>query len=67
MNGLKPFEVRRNDRNFQVGDILRLREWRPADETYTGRVTEQKVILILDDSRFGVKPGYVVMAIAPVK
>lgn len=28
--GLKTYEVRVNDRGFQVGDVLRLRLWEPA-------------------------------------
>lgn len=29
-SGVKTFEVRRNDRNFQVGDLLHLKEWMPC-------------------------------------
>jgi hypothetical protein len=29
VDGSKPFEVRRNDRAFQRGDLLRLQEWGP--------------------------------------
>ncbi len=36
-NGEKPFEVRKNDRDFQEGDLVRLREWRPEAKEYTGR------------------------------
>lgn len=31
-NEEKTFEVRRNDRDFQVGDILLLREWDPVTD-----------------------------------
>lgn len=37
LSGAKTFEVRRNDRGYRVGDYLRLREWEPDTETYTGR------------------------------
>lgn len=29
-NGVKPFEVRSNDREFKVGDVLLLREFEPC-------------------------------------
>ncbi len=59
--GLKTFEVRKNDRNFAVGDWLTLREWIPGTKEYTGRRVNKEVIYMTD---FEQKPGYVVMAIA---
>jgi hypothetical protein len=35
--GLKPWEHRKNDRFFKVGDKLNLREWNPEIQEYTGR------------------------------
>lgn len=70
-NGIKPFEVRKNDRNFQVGDMLYLKEitrTKPDDdmekcatETYTGRTCEKYIsyILYLDDFEF--QPNNVVV------
>jgi hypothetical protein len=34
--GVKPFELRRNDRNFQVDDVLVLQEYDPTEKRYTG-------------------------------
>ena len=35
--GRKTHDVRRNDRGYQVGDRLHLREWDPATEEYGER------------------------------
>ena len=35
--GTKKFEIRKNDRNFQAGDMIILKEWDPETEEYTGR------------------------------
>ncbi|MFL0251271.1 ASCH/PUA domain-containing protein [Clostridium neuense] len=56
----KPFEVRKNDRNFKVGDSLYLREW--TGEEYTGRKLIRIITYILNDSRY-VKEGYVILGI----
>lgn len=59
-NGFKTFEVRFNDRNFLVYDILHLKEY--ADGEYTGREIIAEVTYILDNKDF-CKDGYVIMAI----
>lgn len=33
-SGLKTFEVRKNDRGFQAGDSVQLREWNPEIDEY---------------------------------
>ena len=61
--GLKTFEVRKNDRNFQVGDFLALNEIAKG-QGYTGRCCLVKVPYILDDPDY-VKDGYVILGIFP--
>lgn len=67
--GEKPFEVRKADRGFAVGDTLRLREYEPGPDKYTGREIERRVSYVVsgDDVMgfaFGVRPGFVVMGLA---
>lgn len=58
-SGLKRFELRKNDRGFRVGDILRLRELADA---YTGRECSVRVTHMLE--RFdGLQEGYVIMSV----
>lgn len=59
-SGKKTFEVRYNDRNYQVYDILHLQEC--VGDYYTGREITAEVTYILDDPNY-CKEGYVVMAI----
>lgn len=56
----KTFEVRKNDRDYKVGDYLILRAWDPIESEYTGSWIELRITYILDDSRF-VKEGFVVL------
>jgi hypothetical protein len=60
----KSFEVRENDRDFKVGDILCLKEWDYKNKVYTGREVDAEVTYILYDFRDIIREGYVVMAIA---
>lgn len=66
-SGMKPFEVRRNDRHprFAVGDILRLREWRVGAQEYTGRECMRTIAYILAGGQFGIENGYVVLGFQP--
>lgn len=61
--GAKTFEVRKNDRKYEVGDTLLLREYDPEAKEYTGYEMVVRVIYILHGGQFGVKKGFVVMSI----
>ena len=45
----KPFEIRKNDRDFKVGDDLYLREYK-ANGKYTGRSVTAEVLYVLKNS-----------------
>ncbi len=64
--GLKPFEVRKNDRDFQVGDTLLLLEWVPKGNVgwVTGREIRTRVTYVLRDPQWGLKDGFVVLGLA---
>ena len=62
--GIKPFELRLNDRGYRVGDVLRLREYAPGPGEYSGRVLVKRVTYMLSENAFGLRPGYCLMAIA---
>lgn len=64
--GDKTFELRRNDRNFKVGDVLLLREWDPTTEAYTGRGTYRHVTYMVDGVGPWLHPGHCCMAIEKV-
>lgn len=62
--GRKPFEIRRNDRDFKEGDKLRLEEFDPKTGKFTGEVEWVEVGYMLDDPAFtGLRAGFVAMAI----
>lgn len=61
--GRKTFEVRKNDRNFQLHDTLILKEYNNDEQKYTGRQLARTVIYILNGGQFGVEEGYCVISI----
>ncbi len=58
----KTVELRKNDRNYQVGDYLLLRDYDNEKGEYTGRETWRMVTHIVDEQPF-VPDGYVAMSI----
>ncbi len=61
-SGNKSFEVRKNDRDFRVGDYLALNELSDTREEYTGRAILVKITSIVSDERF-CKKGFIIMGI----
>lgn len=81
IDGTKTFEVRKDDRGYQVGDTLLLQEWGTvpyllhADhltgvaerDDYTGRICIRRVTYVLRGRQFGIENGYVVMGLAEME
>lgn len=57
--GKKTFEVRKNDRDYKVGDSIVLNEWNNEEQYFTGRKVSGKITYITD---FMQLPGYVVFS-----
>ena len=66
VDGSKRFEVRKNDRDFQEMDTVRLCEWKPDTEDYTGRVAIASIGYILRGPAFGISDGYVAFSLTCV-
>lgn len=61
-SGRKSFELRLNDRFYEVGDLLHLREWSRVDERYTGRSCMRRVVYLLKDIQ-GIERGYCILGL----
>lgn len=62
VNGDKPFELRKDDRNIQVDDEIILKEWN--GEHYTGRWAKANVTYVLRDCpQYGLMDGYCIIGI----
>lgn len=63
----KEFELRKDDRDYKVGDLVRLREYLPDALAYTGVQIDRRISYILrgaEAERFGLKPGYCILGLA---
>lgn len=57
---IKNFEVRKNDRDYQSGDIVHLEE--TVNGVKTGRTLQPKTIVyILKGGQFGIDPDYCIL------
>lgn len=66
--GVKPFEIRYNDRDYKPGDMLILKEYDITKNSFSGREITVSVTYCMDDidGEDFVKEGFVVMGIREV-
>lgn len=63
LSGEKRFELRKDDRGFKVGDIIRLCEH--DGKEFTGRDSLYDIIYKLDGGNYGLEKGYCILSIKP--
>lgn len=74
-DGMKTFEVRKNDRDFHINDTLQLKETVHSGEEmanglpleYTGREITQLVNYILPGPIYGILDNWVVMTVGTIE
>ncbi len=64
ISGEKRFEIRKDDRNFKIGDLIRLEEF---EGEYTGRDSLYEIIYKLDGGCCGLEEGYCILSIKPYR
>lgn len=65
-DGTKPWEYRRNDRDYQIGDILILKEWCPEKQQYSGR-TIKSVNGYMLQGKMGMPEGFAIMSLTNIR
>ncbi len=66
ISGIKTFELRKDDRDFQVGDALLLQEYDPYNNggAFTLRAVSRLVVYKLDAASFsGIEKGYCILGL----
>lgn len=53
VSGVKTCELRRNDRQYDVGDKLLLREYEPINMEYTGKMIYREITHVLHGAGVG--------------
>jgi len=62
IKGNKTFEVRKNDRDYQLGDILALKEFERGGG-HTGREVKAEVTYMMKGGQFGLQKGWAILSI----
>lgn len=63
VDGNRVHEFRKNDRDFKIGDLLHLQEFRPVGEQFTGRDVVVQITAISHGPEWGIPEGFVAFSI----
>jgi hypothetical protein len=61
--GKKPFELRKNDRNFKLGDIILLIEYNPVSDQIIPKIIATRVTYFMGDNHAGIEQGYCILGV----
>lgn len=64
--GHKNFELRKNDRDFKLGDELILKEFDPKTNEYSGKILHRRIDYILHGGQFGLEEGYCILSLSKI-
>ncbi len=64
VKGIKPWEIRKNDRKFEPGDDVVLEEWNPTHEAFTGSWIMGSIVY-LHVGVLGLLPDYCAFTFRP--
>jgi len=59
----KKFEIRKNDRDYHIGNVLRLKEWDAVNNKFTGNVCDRMITYILHGGKYGIDADYCIMSL----
>jgi len=68
VDGSKTFEIRKDDRPFNIGDTFLAQEYNFSTKEYTGSEEPFEITYILREAvGFGLIKGFVILGIKPIK
>jgi hypothetical protein len=65
-SGRKPFDFRKNDRDFQLGDTVISAEYNQHSKKFTGEKHEARITYLIKGGKFGIPEGYCIMALKEI-
>lgn len=65
-NHKKVWELRYNDRTYEVGDSLHLYKFDRKSQEYSGDVIHTTIELVFDDESYGLQKGFCVLSLGMI-
>lgn len=63
-SGIKTFELRKDDRDYESGDHIEIQEYDPNTENYSGRVVGGNIPYVLKGPAFGLEKGHCICSLS---